>query len=118
MRKFCGIFFLLSLVVTVISSQPSNKFEGVPADSVEKLLAVSKEDTNLVLMHSVLIMSYLNSNPKLAMRHAQDGVRLARKLNYKKGEADCLRRSGIVVQHQGRYAEALDIFLKAFQISK
>ena len=52
------------------------------------------------------------------MMYAQKGLALARTLKFRKGEADCLRRSGLVLFQQGRYPEALDIYQRALRISE
>ncbi len=110
MKTLLGAFFF-TIIISVATAQPE-------ISSLEKQLAASKADTNRVLILSNLVMGYLNSNHDMSMKYAQQGIALARALKFPRGEADCLRRSGIVHHHQGRYPEALDIFQKALTISE
>ena len=87
-------------------------------DSLKNLLASSKPDTNRVLLLSELSVRSLSSDSKSAMKYATEGLTLARALKFKKGEADCLRRSGIALFLEGNYPQALDIFQQALVISE
>src|SRR3954468_1911356 len=86
-------------------------------DSLRKLLSRSKSDTTRVTIFSELALKYAQSNSELAIKYAQEGLALARALKFKKGEADCLRRSGIILYQQGHYPEALDLFQQSLRIS-
>ena len=110
MKKLIAYFFIMGLV-TVAGAQPI-------IDSLKKELALSKPDTNRVSIFSALSIKYLQSDHTLAMKYAQEGLALARILKFRKGEADCLRRSGIVLFQEGNFPEALDIFQKSLTISE
>src|SRR4051812_4499838 len=86
-------------------------------DSLKRQLALSKPDTTRVIILSELALKNAQSNSELAMHYAHEGLTLARALKFKKGEVDCLRRSGIILYQQGRYPEALDVFQQSLRIS-
>src|SRR5215831_9894091 len=94
------------LFVMLLSTAKGQGF----TDSLERKLSLSKPDTNRVRILSDLTFQYAQSNAELAMKYAQQGLALARALKYQKGEADCLRRSGIVLLGEGRYPDALNVF--------
>lgn len=96
--KAISNIILLILLAGIVKAQSS-------IDSLEIKLASSKADTNRILLLSELSLKYLQSDYKVAMKYANEGLELSRKLHFKKGEADCLRRSGIVFFQQGNYPE-------------
>jgi signal transduction histidine kinase len=109
------------MFVSLISAQPvigTLKSPQSIIDSLKKELALSKLDTNRVSILSTLSIQYLPSDHKLATKYALEGLALARMLKFRKGEADCLRRSGIVIFQEGNYPEALDIFQRSLAISE
>jgi signal transduction histidine kinase len=109
--KKISIAAFLIFIVTTVGAQPL-------IDSLKIKLSLSKPDTNRVLILSSLAISYLQTNVDSSLKYSQEGVILARKLKFKSGEADCLRRSGIAYFNQGRYPEALDFFQKSLSISE
>ena len=112
------LWFISFIVIVCSVTAQSRKFEFATKDSLEKLLSVSQPDTNRVLIFSALTIRYLRSSFDTATMYAQKGLALARTLKFRKGEADCLRRSGLVLFQQGRYPEALDIFQQALSIGE
>lgn len=117
MKKLFGIIFFMLLVCRV-AAQPTQEYVSLEKDSLKKLLASSQPDTNRVMILSELSIRYFTSNNDTAMKYAQEGLALAQALKFRKGEADCLRRSGLVLFQQGRYPEALDIYQRALNISE
>lgn len=110
MKKLFGILILINAFSTA--------FSQAVIDSLEKKLASSILDTNRVTILSSLSIAYAQSNHELGMKYAQEGLLLSRKLGFKSGEADCLRRSGLILFFQGRFPEALDAFQKSVGISE
>jgi len=109
--KRTALIMLLVAGVFIAGAQPR-------IDSLKKRLASSLPDTNRVTILSDLAINYLQQDVDSSMKFAQEGISLAKKLNFKSGEADCLRRSGIVLYIQGKYPEALDIFQQSLEISE
>jgi len=120
MKKLTGCLLFI-MFVSLVSAQPligTTKSAQSIIDSLKKELALSKLDTNRVSILSALSIQYLPSDHKLATKYAVEGLALARMLRFRKGEADCLRRSGIVIFQEGNYPEALDIFQRSLAISE
>jgi signal transduction histidine kinase len=87
-------------------------------DSLERKLSLSQQDTNRVTILSSLSIAYAQSNHELGLKYAREGILLARKLKFEAGEADCLRRSGLILFFEGRVPEALDVFQRSLSISE
>jgi len=86
--------------------------------TLEKKLLTAKMDTGRVDILRTIGSQHLLSEPDLARKYFQEGLELSRKLNYKKGEADCLRWTGNLLKRAGQYPEAMDYLLKALKIAE
>jgi len=84
--------------------------------TLEKKLLTAEKDTNRVELLRVIGSQYLLSEPEIARKHFDEGLELSRQLNYKKGEADCLRWTGNLLKRAGQYPEAMDYLLKGLKI--
>ena len=111
MKKFLGTFLLAVIVITVAAQYP--KLRQAEIDSLMKLLASSGPDTHRVSILSDLALRNSRTDHKQALKYLQEGLALAQKLKFRKGEADCLRRRGIIIAQEGRYPEALDLRIQA-----
>ena len=108
-----------AIIFILISNNAISQPMRASIDSLEKQLAVvPKTDTTRVLLLKQLGEQHILSNPAIARRYFQEGLSLARNLNFRRGEADCLRWTGNVLKRGGQYPEALDNFLKALKISE
>jgi signal transduction histidine kinase len=113
MMKLITLF--IAFIFTITAATAQNK---IVADSLVKQLTLSKSDTNRVLLLIELSGIYNRANPALSLKYAQEGLTLARKLNYKKGEAQCLHRIARALNIQGRDPEALALLLEAKKINE
>jgi len=111
MKQIPGLLFLVMMITCHAKGQEV-------IDSLKERLAISLPDTNRVLILSELSVNYSRVDQDSAMKYALAGLALARELNFKRGEADCIRRSGIVLFNLGRYPEALVNLQKALLISE
>ena len=76
--------FLNSLIVLssfCVAAQPN------PVDSLQRELKVAHTDTAKALLHASLSRAYVFSTPDSALYHAGEGLRLSKKINFKKGVA-------------------------------
>ncbi|MCX6225542.1 MAG: hypothetical protein NTV01_12465 [Bacteroidia bacterium] len=90
MKKiFLLLFFSLS-VVRISAQAPQ-------VDSLYRLLAATKEDTVKVM--TLVKLSFYDQSLQHGLDLAQEGLVLARKIKYEKGEAACLHQIGNV--HKG-----------------
>ena len=86
-------------------------------DSLLKVLAVSKEDTNKVNVLNLLSNLYWKSGGyEEGLEKAKAANVLAEKLNFRVGVASALNNAGIIFTLQGLYPKALDSYKKALDI--
>jgi two-component system, NtrC family, sensor kinase len=111
--KLITIVIFFSLVTQRASAQPR-----LSIDSLKNQLTVVKTDTTRVLLLLSIGSQYLLSDPKTSEKYFQEGLVLSRSLNYRKGEADCLRFIGNAFKRQGQYPRALNNILQAMAISE
>ena len=83
-------------------------------DSLNRLLAVAKEDTNKVQL--IVRISFLDGSFGHGLQLAQDGLLLARKLKYVKGEADCLQQLGNQFVGGDNFTLALQNYLASLKL--
>ena len=111
MKRLSAILVLLALFINAYAQQRA-------VDSLKKLIATAKDDTTKILLLDKLGYMYENSKPDSAMQIAQQGIRLARKANFLKGEATCLNIEGVVFMEIGNYPKALSSFLSAMKLNE
>lgn len=73
-------------------------------------------DTTGVELLRKLSLQVQPTKPDSALIYAQRGLELARRLSYKKGEADCMNRLGVVLWKNGKYDRALFFLLNSLKI--
>lgn len=118
------LIFILFLSVTFKTAFTQNRvtidrFDQIQSpiveDSLRRLLSASKEDTNRVLLLHQLSYPLLFSKPDSAMYLAQEGLKLARLINYPKGQVLCKTDIGAVWWIIGDYAKANEVLLESFK---
>jgi tetratricopeptide (TPR) repeat protein len=113
MKQFYIILLLLTSVLTAVKSQIINE-----ADSLEKLLLQTPQDSNKVLLLAELTMRYQFFKSDTALILAQQAIALAQRLHFSKGEIRALIRLGEVRRLHGQYPQALKEQLRALQLSR
>jgi two-component system NtrC family sensor kinase len=88
------------------------------SDSLEHRLSQHLADTTRVLVLDQLGRSLMYSKPFEAIQLAQDGLKLARKIGFKRGEARILNRIGTILRITGNYAKALEAHLESVQVAE
>jgi signal transduction histidine kinase len=85
-------------------------------DSLKNIVSEHKEDTSEVkaLVHLEDIYIYINLDS--AINFAQQGLLLARKIGYSKGEADCYLGLGVGLGYRGNLSQAIQFYFKALSI--
>jgi len=88
-------------------------------DSLKKVLATAKDDTNKVKSYNELSKEegYVGGYGA-ADTAARNAMQLAQKLNYKPGEAMAYRNIGVVYWYAGKYPLALENYNKALRIAQ
>src|SRR5438477_1057081 len=101
------IIFLL--IITNIYAQ-----NNTAIDSLKDIVNKQKNDTTEVNALSFLANQQASSNP--GFEYAQRGLLLARKINYKKGEAECLWVLASCYLYHGNYSSGIQYLLYALDI--
>ena len=111
MRKTTFIFILLFATSFVYGQTKL-------IDSLKQVLQTVKDDTSRVNVLSNLGRAYSNSKPDSALLFSREGLLLAKKINFKSGEARCLARIAGVFNVLGNYPRALELYLEALKIAE
>ena len=110
MKKKLTFTFILLYFLPLIHAQ--NNY----ADSLKQQLASAKEDAKQVDLLSDLARFYMFFHPDTAENYGKQGLKLARKINYKAGEGSCMLSLCISLAFLGNYPGALDYGLEASPI--
>lgn len=104
----CILFFCVS----IISSQ--NQF----VDSLKTLLTKAKEDTSKVFLYTDIADELADADFKKSLEYANNGIALALKLNFKKGEAQAYAVIANAYSNQNNYVKCLEYNNKALDIRR
>jgi signal transduction histidine kinase len=104
MRRFIFISIILLQIISLRAQTASQ-------DSISKLLKAGKEDTTQVMLISELSRSMQWSNPDSAYTLALEGIKLARKIDYYKGEMYCKVSAAACSWSLGNYALSIELLL-------
>jgi two-component system NtrC family sensor kinase len=80
---------------------------------LKQLLLTKIEDTSSVKVLAELARSYIYSKPDTALTLAQQGIVLAKQVEFIRGEAMCLNSLGAIFGLTGNYPKALEHHLQA-----
>lgn len=100
------LFFIFSLCR--LSAQ------APPVDSLKAVLAATRSDT--VKVNVLCDLSFYNQSFQQGLELAEQGLKLAKEIDYKKGEAACLRQIGNQYWTVSNYPMALHFYLEALKI--
>jgi hypothetical protein len=78
-------------------------------DSLLRLLAATKQDTNKVHVLLALSTEYKDSRPDTALLYAQQALRLSQKINFKSGEAQSLSSLALSYLYVNNRPKALEM---------
>jgi len=81
------------------------------------LLLKSATDTNKVLVLGELCWQYRGINTNEALRYGKQGIELAKKLNFERGEANILNKMGIVYRNESEHAKSLECYDQALSLA-
>lgn len=113
MKFFINIIFIFYFSFAI----PSIAQRNSPADSLIQLIHRKMSDTSRVLLLEQIAKKIMNSNPQESMKYAKDGLELAEKIDFQKGESRCLNRIGALQGFFGNNDEALKTLFNAINIS-
>ena len=107
----CRILILFFLTSTTYASGQQNY-----SDSLKQQLKLAKEDTNKVNVYAELASHYQWSYPDTSLAYSYEGLKLARKLNFTRGEIYILGSMSESLSQKGNYPKALEAALNALQL--
>jgi tetratricopeptide (TPR) repeat protein len=96
----------------------SAKAQTDAIESLRRSLASQTQDSTRTMLLSWLSRAYLMTRPDTALLVAQEGLSLARKINYPRGEAYCLARIGCVFSKTGNFPKAMEILLESLKMAE
>jgi hypothetical protein len=102
LRRYFFILFIFTGISITNAQTPY-------LDSLKNILSSTKEDTTRVLLLSEISLWSIFSNPDTSLQLAREGIRLAQRINYPKGEAYCKRSSGFFFWITGDYTTAIKV---------
>lgn len=114
MKAFSLLIFLLLFNQFGFSQSE----ETIRIDSLKNLLRSEKQDTSKCMLLVSLCWEYLYSKPDTALALAQQGLELAKRAKFTKGEAFCISDIGFVLCEKGNNAQALQLQLQALKKSE
>ncbi|MDB4903697.1 MAG: ATP-binding region ATPase domain protein [Mucilaginibacter sp.] len=90
----------------------------MPLDSLKHELAISKDDTGRVLILAKLCITAANLNLDSIAMYGKDGVVLAQKVNFTKGEWGVLYNWGRTLELRGEYPQSLELQFRGLQLAE
>jgi len=108
--------FIIFIVYSFIATAQG---DSLKIDSLKKVLAMEKEDTNKVnTLNKLSHLFYVNNDNTNAVDVANTALQIAQKTNFKKGISNAYRNLGDAHMDKGNYNEALKNYLVALGISR
>lgn len=108
-----------ALVGLLLLGSAGSAAAGNPeTDSLTRLLRAPLPDTSRVRVFERLCYAYYSLRPDSALYYARQGLRLARRIGYRRGEAACLGNQGTAWWGMGDLGRALTSFLAARRLSE
>lgn len=108
----------LLLVIYLLSSHYTFSQEKKEIDSLQTALKSAKADTTRVNLYSKIARYYLLTEIDSSYTYIQEGVDLANKINYVKGQIEMLNLLGNYHENKTNYEESLHIYDQALEIAK
>lgn len=85
-------------------------------DSLLAVLAAAKADTEKVLTYNELVKANFFSNPERALKFAEQGLALGRKIQYHYGIGRLTNNIGVWHSKKGNYQKALDAYAESLEV--
>lgn len=112
MKFYLTYLFLCLLVTSTLFAQSKE------LDSLQSIYETSKDDTNKVLLAHQLVWKYLSFDTDKTKKYNTEGLLLARKLGFKRGEMYLLNRLGDFYTHQGDYSKGVEYATQSLKVAE
>jgi len=109
---------LCLIIGCCFSSLAQNRSANQRIDSLNQVIKTAKHDTIKINALITLSSEYLYSNTDTAYLLAEQTMKLAKAIHYKKGMAGSLNNIGNVYWNQGNYPKAREYYFKALKINE
>src|SRR6266498_4786263 len=107
-----NIFSLLALVVTSLSYSQDYHY----IDSLTQVLKNEKDDTSKVLTLATLSGAFWFSKPDSQFFYADQGLQLAKKIDFERGQDNCYLQLVISMWFKGNFAKAIEFETQRLRI--
>lgn len=115
-KIFPARIYIILVFLTGIT--PSTFAQQAKIDSLYNILSTSKSDTNKVKTLYFLTQALNGIKPDKGLIYAKQGLSLAQKLSYKKGESICLNAIGLTYLQMGKLDSAMISYERRYEIVK
>jgi tetratricopeptide (TPR) repeat protein len=113
MMKGSLIILVFMACISFSSAQDYHKM-----DSLFKVLAATRPDTNRVLLLLDISYDYMDSRPDTTLMLTLNALALTRQIRFANGEINCLNNLGNVFMVTGNYPKSLEHFFQALKIAE
>jgi len=113
MRNSRPLNLLLILIISLVARQASGEQKQ---DSLLRILKTSGYDTTRVNVLNKLSVEYRNEDYKKTMSYAEEALKLAEKIKYKKGMAASLTNIGMAYFRQHDYIKSREYLDRSYKI--
>ncbi len=116
-----GIGFAQEIVTRTITSKLIGSTKDKYIDSL--LIALSREKEDISKVNTLIKLGYeysyfLNKNDSIPLFYLKQGISIAQKINYKKGEADCYGSIGLIYDAKSNWNLALENRLNKLKLER
>jgi two-component system NtrC family sensor kinase len=112
MKAFCLLLIFTHVFFSTLQGQNRQ------ADSLKQVLEKTPQDTNRVNLLNAVASAYFFSKPDTSLVFAEEAIKLAKTLHYKKGEAIAMNNAGESLRFLGDYPRALKMQFDALEIHR
>lgn len=110
-RSFFILICLFGLFASKLAAQKSDNVERL-----EKLLKLSKNDTNTIAVLNALFKEYESSLPLKAKTYAEEALKLSEKIKYRNGLILSCENIASIYHSQGVYPKAIEFYQRALSL--
>ncbi len=116
-RKFIFIIGILFSSVSIAKSAEADSPSHNPrTDSLQNVLKTAKEDTVKISLLNALCFELRKESPAEAIQFAEQALKSANDLHFKKGIAESLKNMGLVYSLSSNTKKALECYLESLTI--
>ncbi len=113
MKAITSIHILCFMLLVSVAFAQQN-----PVDSLKKLLSRPTPDTARVLLLDQLSYALMYSKPLVAMQYAREGLELAKKSKFSKGQVRNMNRLGSILRFTSNYSQALQMHFGSLKLAE